>query len=128
MTEKRYDGFVPGSHVIEGYGAGGFQFAGMSHRGSILALPTGVHAWRVATPDEITPQSLAALLGETAGSVELLIIGTGHDLVPASQTLRDALRAASIRCDAMATGAAISTYNILLGERRRVAAALLAVP
>lgn len=128
MTEQRYDGFVPGSHVVEGYGAGGFQFAGMSHRGSILALPTGVHAWRVASPEEITPDSLKPLFDEPRGSVELLIIGTGHELVPASAALRDALRDAGIRCDAMATGAAISTYNILLGERRRVAAALLAVP
>jgi uncharacterized protein len=128
MAEKRYDGFVPGSHVIEGYGAGGFQFASMSHRGSILALPTGVHAWRVATPEEITAHSLSALFNEPRGSVELLIIGTGHELVPASQALREALRVAGIRSDAMATGAAISTYNILLGERRRVAAALLAVP
>ena len=128
MTEKRYDGFVPGSHVVEGYGAGGFQFAGMSHRGSILALPLGVHALRVSSPEEMTAQSLSALFNEPRGSVELLIIGTGHELVPASPALRDALREAGIRCDAMATGAAISTYNILLGERRRVAAALLAVP
>jgi uncharacterized protein len=128
MTDKRYDGFVPGSHVIEGYGAGGFQFAGMSHRGSILALPSGVHAWQVSMPTEIPPASLQALLDEPRGSVELLIIGTGLDLVPASQALRDLLREAGIRSDAMATGAAISTYNILLGERRRVAAALLAVP
>jgi uncharacterized protein len=42
--------------------------------------------------------------------------------------LRAALRAAGIRVDSMGTGAAISTYNILLGERRRVAAALLATP
>ena len=128
MSQTRYDGFLPGSFVIEGYGAGGFRFADMSHRGSILALPSGVHAWAPLTPQEITPASLSALLAEPAGAVELLLIGTGRELVPPSMELRAVLRAAGIRVDSMGTGAAISTYNILLGERRRVAAALLATP
>ena len=128
MSQTRYDGFLPGSCVIEGYGAGGFRFADMSHRGSILALPSGVHAWAPSTAQEITPVSLAVLLAEPAGAVELLLIGTGRELVPPSLELRAALRAAGIRVDSMGTGAAISTYNILLGERRRVAAALLATP
>jgi uncharacterized protein len=122
------DGFVPGSFTIDGYGAGGFQFAGMSHRGSILALPDGIQAWSPKVPSEITSQSVQALLDLPSGTVELLIIGTGADLVPASPSLREALRNMGIRCDAMATGAAVSTYNILLGERRRVAAAFLAAP
>jgi uncharacterized protein len=100
----------------------------MSHRGSILALPSGVHAWEAETPQDITPASLRRLLDEPAGAIELLLIGTGRELVPPSQDLRAALRAAGIRVDSMGTGAAISTYNILLGERRRVAAALLATP
>ena len=128
MSQTRYDGFLPGSFVIEGYGAGGFRFADMSHRGSILALPSGVHAWAPLTAQEITPASLSALLTEPAGAVELLLIGTGRELVPPSMEVRAALRGAGIRVDSMGTGAAISTYNILLGERRRVAAALLATP
>ena len=128
MSQTRYDGFFPGSCVIEGYGAGGFRFANMSHRGSILALPSGVQAWAPLSAQDITPASLQALLDEPAGAVELLLIGTGRDLAPPSAELRAALRAAGIRVDSMATGAAISTYNILLGERRRVAAALLATP
>ena len=128
MSHTRYDGFLPGSFVIEGYGAGGFRFADMSHRGSILALPSGVHAWAPLTAQEITPASLSVLLAEPAGAVELLLIGTGRELVPPSADLRAVLRAAGIRVDSMGTGAAISTYNILLGERRRVAAALLATP
>ncbi len=128
MSQTRHDGFFPGSCVIEGYGAGGFRFAEMSHRGSILALPSGVHAWEPSTALEITPASLQRLLDEPAGSIELLLIGTGRELVPPSQELRTAMRAVGIRVDSMGTGAAISTYNILLGERRRVAAALLATP
>ena len=128
MSNKRYEGFVPGSHTIDGYGAGGFRFADMSHRGSILALPSGIHAWAPVSAQEITPESLRALFDEPKGAVELLLIGTGRGLVPPTPELRAALREAGVRVDSMGTGAAISTYNILLGERRRVAAALLAAP
>jgi uncharacterized protein len=122
------EGFVPGQHLIESYGSGGFRFADMSHRGSILALPSGVRAWTAQAPQDITVETLAPLLGESAGSIEILIVGTGADLVPLSPAVRASLREAHIRADPMATRLAISTYNILLGERRRVAAAFLAVP
>jgi uncharacterized protein len=127
MSGPRYSGFVPGRHLIEGFGAGGFRFADMSHRGSILALPSGVSAWAATTPADVTPEALAPLFAEPAGAVELLLIGTGAEMAPLSRPLRERLRAANIRFDPMATRVAISTYNILLGERRRVAAALLAV-
>ena len=61
------------------------------------------------------------------GSVELLLVGTGVDLVPVPDALRRSLKAAGIVAEPMATGAAARTYNILLGENRRVGAALLAV-
>jgi uncharacterized protein len=65
---------------------------------------------------------------EAANAIDTLIIGTGADvwLVPAE--LRTALRAVRVVIDAMQTGPAIRTYNVMIGERRRVAAALIAVP
>ncbi len=123
----KHAGFVPGAHGIESFGSGGFRFAEMSHRGSILALPSGVSAWAPLTPPDITQESLAPLFAEPEGVVELLIIGTGADMAALSPALRGALRAAKIRFDPMPTRLAISTYNILLDERRRVACALLAV-
>lgn len=128
MVEPRQAGFLPGIHAIEGYGNGGFRFAGMSHRGSILALPSGIHAWSAVVPEDIDIGSLAPLFAEPPGAVEHLLVGTGPDLVPLSPGLRERLSAAGIRAEPMATGAAARTYPILLGERRRVAAALLAVP
>jgi uncharacterized protein len=128
MLERQPSGFVPGQWPIDAYGAGGFRFADMSHRGSILATPSGVRAWAPTSAQEIDEESLAPLFAEPAGAIELLIVGTGRDLVPLTPALRQRLRAAGIPADPMATGAAVSTYNILLGERRRVAAALLAAP
>jgi uncharacterized protein len=119
-------GFLPGPHELEGYGAGGFQFAGMSHRGSILALPSGIHAWDVASPEDLTIAAFARVLAEPRDTIDHLLIGTGPTMLPLFE-LRDALRKAGLRAEPMATDAAARTYTILLGEKRRVAAALLAV-
>jgi uncharacterized protein len=128
IVEPRYAGFLPGAHNIEAYGQGGFRFGGMSHRGSILALPSGVHAWGAVTPADITLEALALVFAEEKGLIEHLLVGTGAALVPLDKNVRQALRAAGIKAEPMATGAAARTYSILLGEDRRVAAALLAVP
>ena len=126
MTQK-YDGLIPGSHEIESFGAGGFRFADMSHRGSILVLPTGIRAWDVTSPAEITFDSLKAVLDEPAGSIELLLIGTGAQLLPIRPDIRTRLKEAGIGVDPMASAHAVATYNILLSEKRLVAAAVLAV-
>ncbi len=128
MNEPKYAGFLPGRHVIEGYGNGGFRFAGMTHRGSILALPSGIRAWSAVAPQDISIAALARIFEEAEGAIEHLLIGTGAALVPLDTALRQRLRAAGIHAEPMATGAAARTYSILLAEDRRVAAALLAVP
>jgi uncharacterized protein len=128
MSEGRiHDGFVPGRFEIEAYGNGGFRFADMSHRGSILVLPSGILAWPVAEIGEVTPASLQPIL-EEAGEIDLLLVGTGMEMKAFPQVLRQIFREANIRLDVMQTGAAARTYNILLGERRKVGAALIAVP
>ncbi len=122
-----YDGFIPGAHEIEGFGAGGFRFADMSHRGSIIVMPSGIVMWDARVPADITLQSLAPILAEPAGAIELLLIGTGSGLLPLQPALRAGLKAAGIGVDPMATAHAIATFNILFAEKRLVAAALLAV-
>ena len=115
----------PGLAPIETYGAGGFGFAQMSHRGSIMALPSGIYAWNV-NPLALTPEDFAMVLAER-GDIDLLIIGMGNGLARPPKPVRDMLAAAGLMTDAMDTGHAIATYNLLLGEKRRVAAALIAV-
>lgn len=121
-----HDGFVPGRFAIDAYGRGGFRFAEMSHRGSILALPSGIHAWDVTDVAGITPESLGPVVAEAA-EIDLLLIGTGELPFPLPEALRWTLSDARIGFDVMTTGAAARTFNIMLGERRRVAAALIAV-
>ncbi|MDP1583363.1 Mth938-like domain-containing protein [Bradyrhizobium sp.] len=118
---------LPRSAPIEAYGKGGFAFAEMSHRGSLLCLPEAIWAWPVTRPEEIDGASLVRVF-EAANGIDTLIIGTGTGVWLAPPALRDALRAVRVVLDTMQTGPAITTYNIMIGERRRVAAALIAVP
>jgi len=118
---------LPRSAPIDAYGRGGFAFAGMSHCGSLLCLPDAIWAWEVTRPTQIDRYSLARVFA-AANGIDTLIVGTGTEVWLPPQELRAALRAVRIVLDAMQTGPAIRTYNIMIGERRRVAAALIAVP
>jgi uncharacterized protein len=118
---------LPRSAPIDAYGNGGFAFAEMSHRGSLLCLPDAIWAWPVAKPEEIDRASLARVLAAADG-IDTLILGTGTGVWLPPSELREALRAAKVVLDTMQTGPAVRTYNIMIGERRRVAAALIAVP
>lgn len=127
MAEKADAPHLPRSATIDAYGNGGFVFAGMSHRGSLLCLPHAVWAWEVTRPEQIDQYSLQRVF-DAANSIDTLIVGTGTTVWLPPPELRVALRAVRVVIDQMQTGPAIRTYNIMIGERRRVAAALIAVP
>jgi uncharacterized protein len=118
---------LPRSAPIEAYGKGGFAFAEMSHRGSLLCLPDAIWAWPVTRPEDIDKASLERVFA-AANGIDTLIVGTGTEVWLPPSHLREALRRVSVVLDAMQTGPAVRTYNIMIGERRRVAAALIAVP
>lgn len=111
---------------IDAYGNGGFRFADMSHKGSILCLPSGIHAWDVTFPETIDLAALAPVLAEKS-QLRFLLLGTGRTQVFPSRDIRKAFEAAGLGLEPMDTGAACRTYNVLLAERRPVAAALIAV-
>lgn len=116
----------PGRAPIEAYGNGGFRFADMSHRGSILCLPSGIYGWEPAERPALTSEDFSKLFAE-AGQVEILLVGMGAELKPLPMQLRASFKQAGILSDPMSTGAAVRTYNVLLAEERAVAAALIAV-
>jgi uncharacterized protein len=120
------DAHFPGRAPVDAYGNGGFRFAGMSHRGSILCLPSGVHGWKPDDPERLALDDFLAVIAE-AGAIEILLVGTGRELKPLAAEARAAFREHGIRSDPMSTGAAVRTFNVLLAEDRAVAAALVAV-
>ena len=119
-------GFYPYQAAIDGYGSGGFRFAGMSHRGSLLCLPTGMHKWEVTSAAEITLEGLQPVF-DAAEQIDVLLVGLGKEIAGFPKPIRQALRERNIIVEAIATGGAVRTYNILLGESRAVGAALIAV-
>lgn len=111
---------------LDAYGNGGFRFADMSHRGSILCVPSGIYGWELSAPQSFSLAAFEKVFEERDG-IEVLLVGTGRDLVPLASDLKSAFREAGILADPMSTGAALRTYNVLLSEGRAVASALLAV-
>ena len=122
MADDRH---LPQAAAIDAYGKGGFRFAGMSHRGSVLCLPDGIWPWSVIRPADIAEPHLEPVLAR-ADAVGLLLIGTGSEAWSMPAPLRAQFAALKIAVETTRTGTAVSTYNILLGEGRRVAAALIA--
>jgi uncharacterized protein len=123
----RFQGFAPGQVPIEAYGNTGFRFGGMSHRGSLLSLGDGMHAWEAAADEPPSEFLLSAVLARLTPP-QFLLLGTGRRQVFPPPALVKAFHEAGIGLDVMNTGAACRTYNVLLAEKRDVTAALVAVP
>ncbi len=118
MTEIPLDGQRP----VDGYGPGGFRVAGNWHAGSLILLPSGIRPLNGAPSVE----GLAAVFA-AAETLDVLLVGMGPDIAPMPRALRTALDEAGIGVEVMSTPSACRTYNVLLTEQRRVAAALVAI-
>jgi uncharacterized protein len=109
-----------GRQMIERYGADGFQVSGVHYRGPVLVFADRTEPW---PNPAISEAGLAPVIAH--GDIELVLLGLGQRGAPVAPGLRAALKAHGIGVEAMDTGAACRTYNVLLAEDRRVAAALL---
>lgn len=117
---------LPRQVLIDAHGAGGFRFGGMSHRGSVLCLPQGVWAWAVVSPGNITSETLSRVFA-SATDLDFFIIGSGTAPWRPPDKLHARFREAHVSLDAMSTGPAVRTYNVMLMEGRRVGAGLIAI-
>lgn len=112
--------------VVQSYGGGGFRISGERYTGAVLVLPERTLAWPVSDPARLALDDFEALRTIEPG-IELLLLGTGKTMCQPEPGLVAGIRAWGMVTDAMDTGAACRTYNVLLLEDRRVAAALLPV-
>lgn len=120
------DRHLPRQTLIDAHGAGGFRFAGLSHRGSLLCLPDGIWAWPVAGVTALTEAAFAPVF-DRGSALDFFIVGTGAEPWVMPEPLRQRFRSMHVSADTMTTGAAVRTYNVMLMESRRVGAALIAV-
>ena len=117
-----------GRQIIESYGDGRFRVTGALHEGSVLVFPDRTLAWPVATIAELNEVGLEGIAAAgDRGEIDLLLIGCGARMVLIPAVLRGSLRSHGVVIEAMDTGAACRTYNVLAAEGRKVAAALIAV-
>ena len=117
-----------GRQIVESYGGGRFRVSGQVFEGSILVLADRTIPWPVADIASMTPESLAAVAeAARAGAIDLLLVGCGARMAPLPSGLRQAFRELGVVMEPMDTGAACRTYNVLMAEGRRVAAALIAI-
>lgn len=115
-----------GPRVIDAYGNGGFRIGGDAFTGSVLVLPDGtVQSW-AADVRALSAENFAAVMAASP-MPEILLLGCGPRAAFVPPAVRQHLREAGVVIDAMGTGAACRTYNVLIAEERRVAAALIAV-
>ena len=115
-----------GRQLIQGYGAGRFRINGIAHDGSVLVFPETTLPWGVTRFEDLAPETLQPVL-DRAAELDLLLIGCGPRFKPPSAVLAKPFAAVGIAVEMMDTGAACRTYNLLLTDGRRVAAALIAV-
>ena len=113
-----------GRQVIESYGDEGFRINGERYRGPVIVWPEGVAPWAVSDIATAATDTLDALFAAEP-PIEILLIGSGADFELAPPALRTALSQRRVAVESMDTGAACRTYNVLMAEDRRVAAALL---
>ncbi|SLN55075.1 Mth938-like domain-containing protein [Roseisalinus antarcticus] len=104
------------SRPIDGYGPGFFRIGGEVVSGAVVVSPHGVQSWGGVEDAE----TLLAL----AGSVDVILVGTGAEIAHLPGPLREALEQAGIGAEPMSSPAAARSYNVLLSEGRRVAVAL----
>jgi uncharacterized protein len=118
---------APDRQVIEAYGSAGFRVSGVAYAGAVIVFPDKTVAWPATAMNDVTVDSLAPLAARagTEEAIEILLLGCGRHMALVPPAVRVELRRVGIVIDAMDTGAACRTYDVLLTEGRRVAAALL---
>ncbi len=115
-----------GSRIVDAYLPGGFRVGGQRFDGSVIVLPDGVLPWGVTSVDQISVESLDPVRS-VSPAVDVLLIGCGARMALLPPGVRKALRDLGLVADMMDTTAACRTFNVLVSENRRAAAALIAL-
>ncbi|MGK2284566.1 Mth938-like domain-containing protein [Pedomonas sp. V897] len=114
----------PGVLSIQGYSAGGYRVGGTVQPGGVIVTPERMEAWPVTDLASARVEDFQLVTTEQP-PIEVLLLGTGPAMRRPPAALLEGLKAAGLAVDFMDSRAAARTYNVLVAENRRVAAALL---
>lgn len=117
--------FLPQVLPISAFGDGGFRFGAMSHLGSLLVLPDGMRAWNVG--DVLKPEDFVGIIA-VKSQVDFVLLGTGTMMARPPRDMLAFFKTEGLNMDFMSTSSAVHSYNVMLAEGRRLAAAMVAVP
>lgn len=118
---------VPGhAQLIQSYREGGFTIGGARYQGPVVVMREKTLAWEVAAFEELSIASLEPVLAAEP-AIQILVLGAGARFAMVSPAFRQALRERGVTIECMATPAACRTFNVLLAEDRRIAAALIPI-
>ncbi|WP_434619508.1 Mth938-like domain-containing protein [Azospirillum sp. B2RO_4] len=112
--------------VIDGYGPGQFCISGQWRVGAVIVLPDRTVTWEATDAASLSVGDFSTVL-EAEPKVEILLLGTGPTMRMIPKALRLDLREQGVVVELMDSRAVCRTYNVLLAEGRRVAAAMLPV-
>ncbi len=98
----------------------------MSHQGSLLVLPSGMYRWDAADLAFLKPSNFDLVFAE-AKDIDFLLLGTGVAMSRPPKSVVELFAKQNLPLDFMSTGSAVRTYGVLLAEKRKVAAAFIAV-
>lgn len=114
-----------GQQIIQSYAAGAFRVSGISYDTAVMVSPSHTVEWpNISSPSDLTVESFAPLF-EKADEIDVVLLGTGDDMIYFHPDNIKALSKQGLQVEVMSTGAACRTYNVLLAEDRRVVAALV---
>jgi uncharacterized protein len=112
---------------IDAWGGGGFRVSGVWRPGSLLILDDDPRDWAPAPLEDLQAADFAAVIEAGTAVSEFVLLGTGSVAALPPRAVRDAVRAAGLGFEFMATEAAAHLHNVLASEGRRFATALIAV-
>ncbi|MEM6780922.1 MAG: Mth938-like domain-containing protein [Pseudomonadota bacterium] len=114
-----------GTQIIQSYSGGSFKISGSVYEGAVFVTTDAVELWAFSKPfNDLSENDFQYLIAQ-ASELDVVLLGTGEKSRFFPPILRQRLKEAGLTVEAMDTGAASRTYNVLMAEGRRVAAALL---
>lgn len=115
-----------GRQIIQSYSPAGFKVNGAFHEGAVIVFPEQTLDWSAGSFESLDENAFSGLI-DKAKDLDVVLLGTGKVMQFFPPSLKNFLKAKGLQVEAMDSGAACRTYNVLMAEGRRVAAALLPV-